>query len=229
MSSVTAKLQGGGSLESVELKIEDGIPTRGDCLYAAQIQRSVILARTELGVDVDGRPFAPYNKTRPFYYYPTGHPGGARSEQQLKKDKAAVKRFASKIGRRKAAITRSGLGIRFDSYDSFKGTYLGRSNVDLRGPKAPHMLQGLICKAGGVETTERDQRIGLEDMLEPGSEFVLGFYGSEAERAAGHNSDDRPKGMPQRRFLGSTAADEHRLEQIIANRVIDRARKRLGS
>lgn len=226
MSSATIKLQGGGSLESIELKIEDGIPTRGDLLYAAQLQRSVILARTEHGLDYQGRPFAPYNTSRPFYFYPNGSSGRKRSEQESKRDRASVKRFARKLGRTKHAITRSGFGIRFESYDSFKRTYLGRSNVDLRGAKAPHMLQALVCRSGGQEIGERDERIGLDDFTEPAEEFTLGIYGSEGERASGINSDDRPKGMPKREFLNSSQQDNDRLVNIVTRRIADRVMKR---
>ncbi len=226
MSSATIKVQGGGTLESIEITVEDGLPTNGDLLYAAQIQRSTILARTEHGVDVNGRSFAPYNTTRPFYFYPTGTPGRKRSTEQAKKDRSAVKRFARKLGRTKAAITGSGFGIRFESYADYKGTYLGRPNVDLRGAKAPHMLQQIVCKAGSAEIGEQDQRIGLEDMPEPGTEFVLGIYGDAAERASGINSDDRPKGMPKREFFGSSQVDNERLTNIITRRIADRVMKR---
>src|ERR1700733_4926088 len=129
MGEATINVTGGGSVDAIELTIEDFEPTEGDCILGAQVQRSRLLRRTERGVDYAGHPFAEYNKKRVFYFYPNGPVGKTRSKTEHSSAKAGVKRFANKLGRTKSAITRSGLGIRFDSYDSFKRTYLGRDNV----------------------------------------------------------------------------------------------------
>lgn len=226
MSNATINVSGGGSVDSIELTIEDFHPTEGDCILAAQTQRSRLLRRTESGVDYAGRQFAGYNKTRPFYYYPNGPVGKERSKVELTRSKAGVKRFARKVGRTKGAVTRSGLGLRFDSYDSFKRTYLGREGVDLRGPRAPHMLQRMICRAGGLESGERNIET---TSTAPGSEFAIGIYDNEASaRAAGINSESRPKGMPRRQFLGSTEEDNRYLTDLIAGRARVRAIKKLS-
>lgn len=225
MSDVTINVTGGGP--PIELTIEDFEPTEGDCILGAQVQRSRLLRRTERGVDYAGRQFADYNKTRVFYYYPNGPVGKSRSKTERTSAKAGVRRFANKLGRTKSAITRSGLGIRFDSYDSFKRTYLGRDNVDLRGARAPHMLQRMVCRAGGIESGENDVETSSTSAA---NEFSIGIYDSDAaKRAAGINGEDRPKGMPRRQFLGSTEEDNRYLSDLIAGRARARAAKKLAS
>lgn len=229
MSEVTLNVTGGGDPDRIILTIEDFEPTEGDCLLAAQVQRSRLLRRTENGVDFAGRPFAGYNKTRVFYYYPNGAVGKERSKVELTRAKAGVRRFANKVGRTKGAITRSRLGIRFNSYDDYKHTYLGRSNVDLRGPRAPHMLQQLVCRAGGVELgVDDNSSSGIDSNDTPQNEFTLGIYGDASSRAAGINSERRPPGMPRRQFLGSTEEDNRYLSDLIAGRARARVAKRLG-
>lgn len=228
MSGASISITGGGSPEILELDIPNVMPTEGDLLYAGQVQRSRILSRTERGEDVDGRPFAGYNTGRPYYYYPNGAAGAKRSDADLKRNKASVKRFANKVGRTKTAVTRSGLGIRFPSYDAFKRTYLGRGNVDLRGPRAPHMLQELVVRAGSSERAGFDRQISLEDHPAPATEFTVGIYGPAAARANGMNSENRPKGMPRRHFIGSSERDNQALSFEIARRVNRRLRKQIG-
>jgi hypothetical protein len=226
MSGVTINTTGGGG-PPIELTIEDFAPTQGDCILAAQVQRSRLLRRTENGTDYTGAPLAPYNRSRVFYYYPNGPVGKDRSSTQLTSAKAAVRRFANKVGRTKGAITRSKLGIRFNSYDDFKHTYLGRDNVDLRGPRAPHMLQELVCRAGGIEVGGTD-RLSADSNETPANEFTIGIYGEASDRAAGINSESRPRGMPRRQFLGSTEEDNRYLTELIAGRARQRAERRLA-
>jgi hypothetical protein len=89
-----------GNLDQLaRLDVKDILPTEGDLLYGLQRQKSRILSRTERGVDANGRPFAPYSTRRPYYYYPNGPVGRARTKDRLKRDQAGVKRFASKVGR----------------------------------------------------------------------------------------------------------------------------------
>lgn len=214
-----------GNIQSVELEVEDFQPTVGDCLYAAQIQRSRLLRRTEAGTDFRGAPFAPYSTKGPFYFYPNGAAGKTRTPKETKNAKAGVRRFANKVGRSKLAITRSGLGIRFESYADFKQTYLGRENVDLRGPRAPHMLQEIVCRAGSLESTGGD--LSQQTDESPGDSFTIGIYGEAALRASGINSEDRPKGMPRRQFIGSSDEDNRYLSTVLAARARDRAQKKL--
>lgn len=223
MSEVTAKVKGGGSIESVEIKLEAALITEGDMLYALQRQRAKILQNTERGVDVDGKPFAPYNRTRPFYWYPAGKVGKKREADALRKEKNNVKRAAKKLD---GKVSRSGLGVRFPSYDEFKRTHLGRSGVDLRGPRAPHMLQAIQVKAGGAALSG-NQQPGLHAKPSAVTEGTLGIYGDEAARASGHNSDDRPKGVPKRKFLGASEEDTRRFAGDLESRAGERARKAL--
>jgi len=228
VSGTTLVVAGGGEVDRIVLGIEGAYPTVGDLLLAAQVMRSRILARTEFGLDVDDQPFAGYNTTRPFYYYPSGPVGKNRSDTQLRRDRSKVSRFAKKVGRTKGAITGSKLGLKFPSYDAFKRTYLERPHVDLRGPRAPHMLQQIVARAGGAELGEQDQNIGLEDHPQLADEFTLGIYGEAAERAAAHNSSTgRPPGMPRRHFFGSNEGDKGRLVSLIVNRIAARAQRKL--
>lgn len=228
MSDASIRLAGGGPVEILELELHDVLPTEGDLLAAGQHKRSRILRLTDRGDDVDGRPFAAYNSTRPYYFYPAGPGSLKRNDAELKRNKAAVKRFARKVGRTKAAVTRSGLGIRFPSYDAFKHTYLGRSNVDLRGPRAPHMLQALVVRAGSIEQAGEDRQVGLNDHPATATDFSVGIYGQEAIRANGLNSEDRPKGMPQRRFIGSSERDTFELSNLIVRRVARRMKDKIS-
>lgn len=223
MSDVSITVSGGGDPTSVELTIEDFEPTQGDCIAAAQLVRSFILRNTEQGKDYEGRAFAGYNKTRPFYFYPNGPVGKKRSHSELRVAKAGVRRFAKRVGRTKAAVTDSGLGIRFNSYDDFKRTYLGRSYVDLRGHRAGHMLQQLVCRAGGIELTGNERDPGESEV--PEHEFTIGIYGDAGERAEGINSTRRPKGMPRREFLNTTPDTNAYLERTLTGRATRRAQR----
>lgn len=219
MSKATLTVAGGGSVDSIELDEVDFFPTEGDLLMAAQVKRSKILALTEAGLDIYGVPFENYNDSRPYYYYPSGPVAKERSGNELKNSKAGVKRFARKVGRTKGAVTGSGLGLRFDSYRAFKETYLGRENVDLRGPRAPHMLQEIVVKADGVPGSLEYDNIGIDERTNPASNFTIGIYGTAAARANGNNE--------RRQFFGSTAEDNARLLAVIVNRAAQRLRKRL--
>ena len=223
MSSLTARITGGGTLQSVEVNVEDAEITEGDVLYALQRQRAKILRNTEAGLDVDGQPFAPYNTNRPYYWYPAGKVGKTRDAAELKREKSNVTRAARKLGGKKS---RSGLGVRFDSYDAFKRQGLGRKGVDLRGPRAPHMLQEIVTRTGGTElNVNQSVEVGLFDKAKPVTEGVIGIYGDAAKRASGHNSDNnRPKGMPRRHFLGASEEDERRFAGDIVSRAGERLR-----
>jgi hypothetical protein len=225
MSGVSAKVQGGGSIESVEINVDSASITEGDMLFALQRQRSAILQRTERGVDVDGAPFAAYKNDRPYYWYPAGKVGKKREADALRKEKNNVKRAAKTVN---GKVSRSGLGVRFPSYEEFKRTHLGRGTVDLRGPRAPHMLQEIVTKTGSVElSAKQSTQAGLYDNLVPAKQGSIGIYGDASARASGHNSDNRPKGMPKRRFLGASAEDIKRFVGDLESRAAERARKAL--
>lgn len=123
------------------------------------------------------------------YYYYPSRLGSAKSRS------AAAARLGRKIGG-----TRTRLGIKFASYAAFKAS-LGRNVVDLTGPRAPHMLQAMVVRT------------------KSGSEGTIGIYGSEADRAEGHNVGV-PGRLPRREFFGWSASDEKDmvddLEKIVA-------------
>jgi hypothetical protein len=114
-----------------------GSPRPEAFLYAGNRQKSRILDRTSRGVDVDEQPFAPYNSSRPYYWYPA---------KELKNRNSARTRFFKKIEGPTARKTTK--GIRFDSYAAFKAS-MGRLVVDLMGARAPHMLQAFVVKVSG--------------------------------------------------------------------------------
>jgi hypothetical protein len=216
-----------GNLDQLsKLDVKDILPTEGDLLYGLQRQKSRILSRTERGVDANGRPLAAYSTKRPYYYYPNGPVGRSRTTDRLKRDQAGVKRFASKVGRTSRAVTRSGLGLRFPSYAAFKLTYLGRSNVDLTGPRAPHMLQAIQTTVGNSQVTG-DERVGLNDRTTPAFEGSIGIYGEPGKRAY-YNNTGTTRGLPQRQFFASTNDDTHRFGDDLKQRVKDRLRQKFG-
>lgn len=199
---VTLRTSSGQAPEQVILRIARAIkPTHEDLLYAGQRQITRILERTARGVDVNGRPFAPYSKNGPYYYNPNGRLGPAgRAKLSEKQQKDSAKRMQGKIG---GSLSRTGRTVKFPSYAAFK-QWLGRSGVDLTGPRAPHMLQALTAKASGVDVT-------------------LGIYGTAAARATGHNFGARH--LPQRRFFGASADDAKQMVKDIYVRI----KARLGA
>lgn len=167
--------------------------TEADMLYVLNRQKSRILDRTQNGLDINGTPFAPYSRRGPYYYYPGGAVGRKMAD---KSRKGAASRFARKVGG-----VRTRVGVKFASYADFKAS-MGRGVVDLTGPRAPHMLQAIVVKAtstGGV----------------------IGIYGSEADRAEGHNIGAGR--LPKREFFGFGAGDEDAankdLETILSTRI----------
>jgi hypothetical protein len=182
-----------------------------DLLYAGQRQRARILERTARGVDVNESPFAPYSTDRPYYYYPFGRVGrGVPTEAQKRAAQRMLKKLVPGMSRAEAAaagvrLTRSGRGIRFEGgYGAFK-RWLGRSTVDLRGPKAPHMLQAIM-----VKTPWRDT-------------LVMGIYGEFAARAEGHNRGTAH--LPRRRFFGASDQDLREMINDIRAHMAARGRR----
>lgn len=189
--------------------------TARDVQYGADRQRARMLQRTEQkGVDVNGTPFKPYSEKGPYYYNPNAKDqaevlgAGAVGRIAAKKStirreatfrqKAAVNRLATKTG---AAKSSTGRTLKFDSYADFKRS-LGRTVVDLRGPRAPHMLQAVTAK---VQHAAR--------------QFIIGVYGRKAALARAHNAGD---GVPKRRWF---AASREEMKQI-GKDIIELAKKR---
>ncbi len=221
-----------GAQNGLTPNFADLLPTEGDMMYAIQRHRTRILLRTQAGVDYEGQQFADYNDTRPYYYYPNGpvgriSGGSSKSLALQKRQKASVSRSlrllksSRFIGTSDYEVTKSGLGIRFRSYKAFKFSYLGRTTVDLTGPRAPHMLQAFQATAGSVVssgTSEIDSQSST-----PATSGRLEIVGDAALRAAGHNSDtNRPKGMPQRKFMGASQQDVDDFGRDIETRVTTR-------
>lgn len=197
-------------------------PTQADLLEIGNHQKTRIIERTDRGVDYLGNPFARYNSTRPYYYYPRGRGGAKLNKSELTK----LRRFAEKYGATTAADDiglreraeaakraqkqlggkRTILGIRFESYEAFKFQGLGRTAVDLTGPDAPHMMGTIVVRTEGGE----DAR-----------EVVIGIYDPEkGEIAEAHN--EGLGNLPQRRFFDVSDADINEEVERIANRILAR-------
>lgn len=191
--------------------------TAGDCLYALNRQKTRILQRTARGVDVHGNPFAPYSTNGPFYWYP----GKSAANRQ-----AAAKRAAKKVGGQATRV-----GVKFKSYADFKRS-LGRSTVDLLGARAPHMLQAIVVKVGGL-LLGSDRVSGLIasggirglSAEAPVTTAAIGIYGPEAERAEGHNSGSGR--LPKREFFGASEEDARLIAEDIGANLRARLRRYL--
>lgn len=193
-------------------------PQNADLLMIGNYFKTATLERTARGIDVDGRTFASYSTKRAYYWNP--YSGNKRQSGTRKKQNAAMNRMIKKLGGStktgiirdpvtgKAVAHRSGTGtsIRFASYDAFKRS-LGRSNVDLTGPRAPHMLQALTVR-----------------VAEDGKGVILGIYGEAAGRAKGHQNGNPARGLPQRKFLGATPEDRAHALRLLSAQVHGRIR-----
>lgn len=185
--------------------------TAADAQYALGRQKTRVLDRTARGTDFEGRAFKSYATKEPYTYYPNGRVGSSRfTDRQNRAAVSRLKRKLEKAPQKNAGgirLTRTGRGIVFAHYAAFK-RWLGRAFVDLRGPRAPNMLQGLVVKIAGSGN-------------QPVNEARLGIYGTEAARADGHNKGTRR--LPKRKFLGASESDK----RAIANDIMQRIRQRL--
>jgi hypothetical protein len=197
-------------------------PLASDMLLVMNQQKTRILDRTARGVDVNEQAFAPYSEKGPYYYYPSGpvHEGAQRSfnfslSAYRKRRATAAANFARAVKNRKGqrglfegnvGRRRGSVGVRFDSYGAFKRS-LGRSVVDLMGPKAPHMLQAIVVRTFG------------------GGEGAIGIYGPEADRAEGHNLGVPRNHLPQRYWFGVSDSDETAMNEELADLTAARIRE----
>jgi hypothetical protein len=194
--------------------------TVGDLLYVGKGYRTRIRERTFSGVDVNGTPFAAYSTKGPFYLYVNRDATTSR----------AARATASKSRHRATGLIgfRTPTGIRYESYAAAKSAH--GAGVNLYGMEQhPHMLDLMIVRAGGAETTAADDfDFGSElEAFESSQEctaLALGFYGDEAERARGNNEGTAT--IPQRNFFALNADDLSWGEQAIAQRMLIRARGR---
>lgn len=214
MAEITFKTSGGNDAAAFVAKLAKGMkPTQEDLLYAGQRQRTRILERTSRGVDVDEHPFKPYSDKGPYYYNPNGRlSASARRDIPEKSQKSATRRFLNKITTKEERgndgaprLSRTGRTIRFESYAAFK-KWLGRAVVDLRGSKAPHMLQAIVMKGRGPR------------------EVVLGIYGEAAARGQGHNEGNDAMRLPKRRFFDFSKSDVKAIIRDVQARIRARIR-----
>lgn len=206
------------ALRWIRQLVEEGNgPTAGDLLFAGNNQRSRILERTGRGVDYQGNPFAGYSTKGPYYYTPFS--GGAAGTP--KQHKAAAGRFLKKIGGgTPAARSRTGRSVKFPSYDAFKRA-IGRTGVDLRGPRAPHMLQAVVLLSGGIQVTGSQQAsTAPRTRMQRETRLVMAIYGEEAARAEGHN--EGTSRLPKRRFFDASDSDLDRMLEDVYNRMVAR-------
>lgn len=229
--------------------------TQGDLLMAGNWKKTRILQLTEEGYDFEQNPFAPYSDRGPYYYRPgnTGRRevgGSLKSLSELnrlrsfgrqygadtseidriiKSRKASARRFFAvtqrgpSYQRKSGALT--GVSIKYESYGDFKFRGLGRKNVDLTGPRAPHMLQALVVSVDGTQFG-RSGDIALRGLREPAATVAIGIYGEEADRAEGHN--EGAGNLPRRRFIDATDEDIDYMANMIADRAIRRVLQRGG-
>ena len=241
MSEASFKTPGGAEPQKFILDLAKGaVPSEGDALYAAQRQRTRIIERTLAGRDVDGAAFEPYSTDGPYYYYPNGRVGKNKIESH--KNRAAVNRFLKKLNKasdirsvfeslddepytHSGRKTRNGEGIRFDSYADFKKS-LGRSGVDLLGPRAPHMLQAIAVGTGFGRIHGDETPASVFSNPEPAKDVVIGIYGQEQGRAEGHNTGVNPKWKRkhQRKFFGASADDIQQMVSDITTRILQRVK-----
>ena len=194
-SRVTFTAAGGKSPARVIVELKKGIqPTAADLQFAGERQRARIINRTEdRGVDVDGRPFAPYSTKGPYYYYPN-RTAGRKSRRR------SASRTARTVG---GAHVTPGGGLRFASYAAAKRAF-GRSRVDLRGLPGGggHMLNAIQVVVRGA------------------SQIVLGIFGEKAAIAAGHH---RGAGnLPRRRWFDASREDLKEIGRDVLDRVAAR-------
>ena len=175
-----------------------------DIELVAEEHKTRILTRTADGLDFEEKPFAPYSTKGPYYYYPNGRSKGLGGA--VTRDRIAAKRFHAKInaGRGVAIgeVTRGG-AVKFASYAEFKKA-LGRTTVDLFGPRAPHMLQSIVKTTTGP------------------LEVKLGIYDAEKAAIASGHQNGNSRGLPQRKFFAISDADKEaikaRLVEIMQQR-----------
>lgn len=208
-------------------RVRDSVqPTPADLTYIGNRQKTRILDRTARGLDVDGRRFTGYTTNGPYYWYPgprtrTVNIGG--QDRELSRGGLAqmywfARRYGSSVAWARSAYasirasagrtwrrlgragTRTNLGIKFANYGAFKWS-LGRTTVDLTGPRAPHMLQAIAVK--------------VEALL-----VKIGIYGPEAARAKGHN--EGAGSLPQRKFFGVGVSDGPEIQRDLMSRIMAR-------
>jgi hypothetical protein len=197
MARSTCNMKGEGILDELAKVLK---PTNADLEWAGKQIKAGILDRTQRGVDYQGNRFAPYSRKGPYYYYPNG--SGGRTKAEKASNIKRVKRMAGRL--RDGRVTRSGHGIRFDSYAAYKASMGRNGTVDLRGPSDPHMLQAIVVRVQGGQCY-----VGIYDTF-------------AADKASGHN-DGLNRHLPQRQFFEASDDDIAVIAEDLQERLIARA------
>lgn len=163
--------------------------TREDKVEAGKLLRSRIIKRTREGKDTNERPFIPYSRNGPYYYYPQGSSRRARGNARG----TVVRRVRRNTGG-DVRRTRGG-GLKFDSYADFKRS-IRPGPVDLTGPNSPHMLDNIRVDGRDGELTLR---------------------GDDAAKARGHN--EGAGNLPRRKFFAASRTDLLEMQRIMAARI----------
>jgi hypothetical protein len=218
--SITFGMESNRDVDVYLTELESSLSiTAGDALFALTNQQQRMDHRTQVEfVDYEGVPFAPYDESKPYYYYPFGGKGLPKG--------ATAKNFKVKKGHQHALAfippggTKSrGRGIRYDSYGAFKRA-LGAAGVNLTGPSSPHMLDNMEVRVNGVPFSINSST-DFDLLTAPAFSATIGIYGDFGQRAAWHN-----EGMgrnPHREFFAISASDR---DDIIQD-VIGRLKRRL--
>ena len=194
----------------------------GDLLAVGMGYVSRIRERTFAGTDVNGASFTPYSTRGPYYFSPNA---GVTKDRAARA--TAAKNRHVKTGR---IGIRTPTGIKYESYAAAKAAH-GVANVNLYGMEQhPHMLDALMVKAGGSESSLADAefaRGGSPEMNafeqnQPCTLLTIGFYGEEAERAKGNNEGNSR--VPQREFFALNQSDLAWGERVIGERMVIRAK-----
>lgn len=154
--------------------------TRAQATLLMEEQRSRIVRRTLSGVDADENPFKPYSTKGPIY---VKIGSGTTPSKRARSAQALSRKVGRKTGRRGSGVTPIG-GItpggylKAKSYSWLKLDFLGRSNVDLTGLRAPHMLQSMTSRV--IRATNR------------GVAVQLGFQDPRKGAIASGNNQTRP-------------------------------------
>jgi hypothetical protein len=217
------ELRGGKDIQIAMSELESSLRiTAGDLITALSAQNKRILERTtKRFVDYTETPFAPYNETRPYYFYPYGKSNGKRGGRVL--SKADQRRLRKDV--KKTNAHNSGTGIRFASYAAFKRA-LGRGGVDLMGPYDPHMINSAQISIGGDTFSAMfNNNMSASEKAYPADNAYLTISGYRMGRLAfAHNEDDSGFN-PKRKFFAFSSKDVDEVRELITKRMMERWNK----
>lgn len=214
--------------------------TDADLLYAGERFKAMMLERTDKGLDVDGRQFAPYNDTRPYYYYPAKNGLGVRPTIQFSRNKAyglgmshqtVLKSVRKELEKRDRYYRR--LGLKGPSVKFGMGT-LGvgegeASKTTFSGIKfSSYAAFKAALGRGTVDLFGPSAPHMLQSIIVSAKNMVLvvGIYDEEmAAKARGHNNGV-PGRLPQRRFFDVSPEEIVAMEKAVAERLTARVRKK---